>query len=122
MQTTRVPQPLRERLGQDATLGLVDLLEGNRRQWSDDVLSTAAQQITAVGERLEHRISKLEHRMSDLEQRMSEFGQRMSDFGQRMSEFERRLSELQQRISDEVSALRVEMHKELASLRVEWLR
>lgn len=42
MEALRVPRALRERLGQDATLGLVELLDVEKAKWSDQVLSVAA--------------------------------------------------------------------------------
>jgi hypothetical protein len=70
MATGRVPAPVRTRLGDDATFGLIELLDSERREWSGHVLSVAADR------------------------------------------FERRLTE-------EISALRVELHDGLASVRQE---
>ena len=76
----RVPAALRARLGDDATFGLIEILDSERKDWSDQVLTAAADR------------------------------------------FERRLSE-------EISALRVELHdgllsvrQELATTRVEMLK
>lgn len=38
----RVPAALRARLGDDATFGLVEILETERKDWSEQVLSVAA--------------------------------------------------------------------------------
>jgi hypothetical protein len=70
MASGRVPASVRTRLGDDATFGLVELLDSERREWSEQVLSVAADR------------------------------------------FERRLT-------DEISALRVELHHGLASVRQE---
>jgi hypothetical protein len=76
----RVPAALRARLGDDATFGLIEMFDSERKDWSDQVLTAAADR------------------------------------------FERRLSE-------EISALRVELHdgllsvrQELATTRVEMLK
>jgi len=47
----RVPAALRHRLGDDATIGLVELLDSERKDWSDQVLSVAA-------DRFERRLSE----------------------------------------------------------------
>jgi hypothetical protein len=39
---SRIPAALRERLGDNATLGLLELLEVERSNWSEHVLSVAA--------------------------------------------------------------------------------
>jgi hypothetical protein len=38
----RVPAALRARLGDDATFGLIELLDSERKDWSERVLSVAA--------------------------------------------------------------------------------
>ena len=39
---SRVPAVLRSRLGDDGTIGLVELLDSERKDWSERVLSVAA--------------------------------------------------------------------------------
>ena len=51
MRTNGLSLALRDRLGQEATLGLVDLFESEEAVWSDHVLSLAA-------ERYERRLSE----------------------------------------------------------------
>ena len=43
MQTTSVPAELRDRLGHEGTLGLLDLLESSQIAWSDQVLNLASE-------------------------------------------------------------------------------
>ena len=38
----RVPAALRARLGDDATFGLIEMLDSDRKEWSEHVLSVAA--------------------------------------------------------------------------------
>ncbi|MBZ5560135.1 MAG: hypothetical protein LAO77_22995 [Acidobacteriia bacterium] len=38
---SRIPAALRKQLGDDATFGLVELLDADRKEWSDQVLSVA---------------------------------------------------------------------------------
>lgn len=47
----RIPAALRAHLGDDATFGIIELLDGERRDWSQPVLSTAA-------DRFERRLSE----------------------------------------------------------------
>jgi hypothetical protein len=42
MAAGRIPGPLRDRLGLDATVGLMELLDEERNEWSEQVLSIAA--------------------------------------------------------------------------------
>ena len=48
MDTGGVPVALRERLGEEGTLGLLDLLEHKGREWREDVLSIAADRFGRV--------------------------------------------------------------------------
>ena len=42
MASGRVPAAVRTRLGDDAPFGLIELLDSDRREWSEHVLSVAA--------------------------------------------------------------------------------
>jgi hypothetical protein len=42
MASGRVPVAVRTRLGDDATFGLIELLDSDRKEWSEHVLSVAA--------------------------------------------------------------------------------
>ena len=42
MAGSRVPTALRHRLGDDGTFGLIELLDADRKDWSDQVLTVAA--------------------------------------------------------------------------------
>ena len=42
MASGRVPSVLRTRLGDDGTFGLIELLDTDRKEWSEQVLSIAA--------------------------------------------------------------------------------
>jgi regulation of enolase protein 1 (concanavalin A-like superfamily) len=42
MVSSRVPAALRARLGDDATFGLIEVLDSDRKEWSEHVLSVAA--------------------------------------------------------------------------------
>ncbi len=52
----RVPAALRARLGDDATFGLIEVLESERKDWSEHVLSAAADRFER---RLAEELSKL---------------------------------------------------------------
>jgi regulation of enolase protein 1 (concanavalin A-like superfamily) len=47
----RVPGALRARLGDDATFGLIEMLDSERKDWSDQVL-------TAAADKFERRLSE----------------------------------------------------------------
>jgi len=42
MASSRIPVALRGRLGDDATFGLIELLDSDRKDWSEQVVSVAA--------------------------------------------------------------------------------
>lgn len=56
MASGRVPTALRTRLGDDATFGLIELLDSDRKEWSEHVLSVASDRF---GKRLTEEISAL---------------------------------------------------------------
>lgn len=95
MARTRVPAALSERLGPDATDGLVDVLESSRTEWTEQVLTLAEdrfeRRLTLTEARFEGRLTLTEAR------------------------FERRLAQ-------EIAAFRVEITRELAAIRQEFTR
>jgi hypothetical protein len=58
----RIPAALRTHLGDDATFGLIELLETERKDWSQEVLSTAA-------DRFERRLAE---ELSSLRQQITQ--------------------------------------------------
>jgi hypothetical protein len=62
MRDHRVSAALRERLGHEATIGLLELVDAERREWSDTVLTVAAEKITlavsAAADRYERRLAE----------------------------------------------------------------
>jgi hypothetical protein len=81
---SRVPAALRERLGDNATLGLVELFESERNDWSEHVLSVSV-------DRFERRLTE---EMSGLR-----------------LEFHQALNELSSSLRAEMATTRVEMLK-----------
>jgi len=51
MSARRVPASVREKLGDEATFGLIELLDSEQKDWSDRVLTTAA-------DRFERRVTQ----------------------------------------------------------------
>ena len=91
----RVPVPLRLKLGDDATMGLVELLDAECQDWSQQVLSVAA-------DRFERRLTE------ECSALRLEFRQALHDG----------LSAVRQEMHDGLMAVR----QEIADGRVEWLR
>ena len=56
MGSNRIPAAVRMRLGDDATFGLIELLDGERKDWSEQVLLTATDRFER---RLTHEVSLL---------------------------------------------------------------
>jgi hypothetical protein len=75
MDSQALPAAVRERLGPEATAGLLDVLETARREWRDDVIEVCA---TRFERRLTEEVSKLRLEIvqgdSGLRQEMSELG------------------------------------------------
>ncbi|HVQ14151.1 MAG TPA: hypothetical protein VMS40_11190 [Vicinamibacterales bacterium] len=84
MAAAQVPKALVERLGSDATQGLVSLLESRQAEWSDEVLTT-------VVDRFEHRLAV--------------------DLSAVRVDVSRELSALRVDVARDLSALRVELLK-----------
>lgn len=51
VQFNEVPEPLYDRLGDQATIGMLDILESSEREWSTNVL-------TAASDRFERRLAE----------------------------------------------------------------
>jgi bifunctional DNA-binding transcriptional regulator/antitoxin component of YhaV-PrlF toxin-antitoxin module len=101
-----IPKPLREKLGDDGTEGLIEVLNRQEEHTQDSVIETAAdrfeRRLTEVGAGLDNRIIEVE---SGLRVEISDAEKR----------FERRLTEessrLDKRITEVESGLRVEIQK-----------
>ena len=62
MASGRVPAALRTRLGDDATFGLIERIDSDRKEWSDHVLSVAADRFER---RLTEEVSALREEVHD---------------------------------------------------------
>ena len=58
MAGSRIPAALRTRLGDEATFGLIELLDTERQDWSEQVLGSA-------GDKFERRLSEETRRLSE---------------------------------------------------------
>jgi hypothetical protein len=58
MAAARVPTAVRTKLGDDATFGLIEMLNAEEKDWSERVLATATDRFEV---RLTHEISLLRH-------------------------------------------------------------
>ena len=79
----RVPAALRARLGDDATFGLIEVLDSDRKEWSEHVLSVAADRFER---RLTEEISALRVEVRDaLHDGLSSVRQEMASVRQEMA-------------------------------------
>jgi hypothetical protein len=113
----RVPAALRDRLGDEATYGLIELLDTERQDWSEQVLNVAADRFER---RLSEEISALRVEFqSALHDGLTKLREEMYNgnhsFRQQMHDG---LSSLRQEMHDGMSVLREEM----ATTRVEMLK
>ncbi len=142
METGDVPPALRERLGEGATLGLVDLFERAGRTWKAEVLETAGDRfgrmlaeesaririlIAEQGARLEARLeeqgvrfeAKLEAQGARFEQKLAEQGARLeARFAEQDGRLEARFGQQDGRLEAQESRLVARM----ADLRSEVLK
>ncbi|HKE85806.1 MAG TPA: hypothetical protein VKB50_18730 [Vicinamibacterales bacterium] len=95
MAIARMPEALRERLGDDGAEGLVTLFESAREEWTDDVLTMA--------------VDRFERRLTN----------ELSLF---RIDFTREISVLRQDFTREISAVRQDCTREIAGTRVELLK
>ena len=111
MSIITIPKPLREKLGDDGTEGLIDVLNRQEEQTNDSVIETAAsrfeRRLTEVGTGLDTRITEVESGMrveiSDAEKR---FERRLTE---EISTVNAKILKVEERITEEVSGLRVEI-------------
>ena len=117
MDASNVPPPLRERLGEAGTLGLLEALEANGRDWRGDVLAHAA-------ERFEYRLveecSKVRLDMANaLVGMRKEMGDGLAALRKEMVDGQ---SALRQEMVESRAELRQEMAHGLANVRVEVIK
>jgi len=102
METAGVPAALRERLGEEGTLGLVDLLDRTGRQWKVEVLETAGDRFArALAEESARIRTLIAEQGARLEARLAEQGAR----------FDARLAEHGARSAGRMADLRAELLK-----------
>jgi hypothetical protein len=92
MARSRVPADLRERLGENATLALTELLESEQAKWSEHV-------VNAASERFERHVAE--------------------QVGALRTEVHHQVASLRTEMHQQAAALRVEFHQGLAGIRQE---
>jgi hypothetical protein len=116
MAGSRVPAALRDRLGDEATFGLIELLDGERNEWREQVLSVAADRFErrlteeVSGLRVEFRTALhdgLAHLRDDMHDGLARLRNDMHDG----------LARLRDDMHDGLAHVRDDMHGGLASVR-----
>ena len=120
----RLPPELRERLGDEAALGLLELLESERAEWSEHVLSVAADRFER---RLAEQIAGVRVELSairaDIVRELHEgLGSIRQELAAARVETRQELGAVRGETRQELATARVEMHQLLATSRVETLR
>lgn len=106
-----IPKPLREKLGDEASDSLVELLNKVYQTTKENIIELSADkfekklvsEMSELDKKVGNEISRLEQKIIELEQKMM-----------------REISRLEQKMIDEVSKLRVEMARNHASL-IRWM-
>ena len=114
METIDVPKALRDRLGEPATAGLVELLDVAKREWTADV-------IAVVGERFERRLVA---ETSGLRVEMAQgFASVRVEMAEGLASVRRDMAEglasVRQEMAEGLASVRQEMAEGLASVRQE---
>ena len=124
MVANRVPSILKERLGDEATLGLLDFVDAECNAWSGRVLTTAAQRLDAAAERYDTKLDEIGRR----------FGAKFDEIERRFDEIERRFDtkldsklamaaeRYERRLAEEVAGLRVAVVREIHEGRVDSIK
>lgn len=117
MQASQVPEPLRERLGAEATTGLLDLFETARLEWGEGVLRLSTDRFER---RLTEECSKIRVEMADLRsglrQEIHEMG---AGLQQENASLRQEMHEMGASLQRDNASLRQEMRDMGASLRQE---
>jgi hypothetical protein len=113
MSSNRVPSELRERLGDEAALGLLELLESERAEWSERVLSVAADRFER---RLAEQIAGVRVELSAVRADI------VRELHDGLGSIRQELAAVRVETRQELATARVEMHQVLATSRVETLR
>jgi hypothetical protein len=124
MQNDAVPAALRERLGVEATAGLLDTLDAARREWRGDVIEVCAARFER---RLVQETSSLRMEMAgvkaDLRQEMATL---RADLRQEMAalrtELRLEMGTLRTDLRQEMAALGTDLRQEIANGRFELLK
>jgi len=146
MDSTRVSAALRERLGDAATAGLLQLFNDARREWMADVMAAASDRFER---RLVEEASKLHAQMtaglsgirqemaelrSDIQREMSEFqggirqameagaGALRQELVESRNGLQRELAELRSSLSQQSAEIRNDLRTEMADQRFELLK
>lgn len=114
MDISDVPGPLQDRLGHEATAGLIELLAGAREEWTAEMLER-------IGDRFERRLTDETTKVRvEMVQGFAALRQEMAvGVSQLRQEMAVGLSQLRQEMAVELSRLRQEMTEGFAALRQE---
>ena len=124
METAGVPGALRERLGEEGTFGLVDLLDRTGRAWKVEVLETAGDRFArALAEESARIRTLIAEQGARLEARLAEqgarFDARLAEHGARL---EAALAEQGARFDGRLAGQAAQFDGRLADLRAELLK
>ena len=124
MDIERVPAPLQERLGFEATSGLLQLLESTRREWRDDVIAGCSDRFER---RLVEEIASVRVQTTQVESSirrdMAELGANIrQDMAKMETGIRRDMGELGASLRREMAEMGAGLHREMASGRVELLK
>jgi hypothetical protein len=119
---------LKERLGDDATLGLVDFVDAECSAWSGRVLTTAVQRLDAAAERYDGKLAAAVERCEAIAAAAAErYDSKLAAIEHRFdAKLDARLSvaaeRYERRLAEEISGLRVAVVREIHEGRVEIIK
>jgi hypothetical protein len=124
MEVGKVPEGLRERLGDSGALALVELLDSTGRTWSEDVLSIAADRF---GRRLGEESGTLRLEMANgfaaVRQEMANgFAAVRLEMGQMRADLHDEIGQVRSEAREHMAGLRADVREELATARVDLIK
>jgi hypothetical protein len=117
MEVSDVPPALRERLGNEATVSLLELFDTARHEWVPEVTTAA---IERFERRLGEEVTALRTEMAGLRAEMGALRTELrTEMGELRTELRTEMGELRTEVHAAMGELRTELHAEMGELRSE---
>jgi chromosome segregation ATPase len=131
MEVSDVPPPLRERLGTDATVSLLELFDTARQEWGREVTTAAIERFERrLGEEvgavradmteLRTEVGELRTEVGELRTEVGELRTEVGELRTDMGELRTEMGEFRTEMRAEMSVFRSEVREDLATVRLDF--